>query len=214
MNSTLNMAKPEKPLIAAIKKDAEVQAESIIKKAENEAEIIRGTAAQKAEARIDSAKKQADTEAGRIKKRILSGVHLEIKQKSLRDRETIIDEVLKALLKRLDSIRSREAYREVLEDFIMEGIISLDSPQLVLKTGVPEKKLLTSSVLGEIQKRAAENYGKQVSMSITQEPGIQGGVYIETKKGDRSFDNRFSARVERMLPELRLKIVKMLQQDS
>ncbi|RKY80671.1 hypothetical protein DRQ07_05300, partial [candidate division KSB1 bacterium] len=142
MNSAEQNKSPDYLLIKTITDDAKKQAEQIIADAEKDAELIIKKAKKQAEQIKAQAEKKADSEAELIKRRILSGVHLEIKQDLLREREKLINRVIDSVLEKLDKLRTSKTYADILESLIVEGAAALGTERILICSGEAEKKIL------------------------------------------------------------------------
>jgi len=213
MNTFGTQQPPDELLISSIISEAESKAAEIIDRAEKEARSIIAKANKEAELKKQEALKKAASEAESIKRRLLSGVHLEIKQRLLKERESLINRVIESLLKKLDKLRSHEDYGEVLREFILEGATALDTDEVIVCGSSAEKKILNASMLRKIEKYVKDKVKKDVSLKFSENSAKEGGILLRTVSGDRSFDNRFPARIERILPDLRLEIVRSFEDE-
>jgi len=67
-------------------------------------------------------------------------------------------------------------------------------------------------MLKKIEKYVKDKEKREVSLKFSDDLIKSGGVLLRTVNGERSFDNRFPARIDRILPELRLEIVKNFEE--
>ncbi|MCD6116657.1 hypothetical protein J7K93_06565 [bacterium] len=211
MNTSGTNKPPDELLISSIISEAKLKAEKIVDSAEKESESIISKAEKEAELKKKEAFNKAASEEEKIKRRLLSGVHLEIKQRLLKEREALINRVIDALLQKLDKLVEHEIYIDILKGFILEGVKSLDTDKVVVCGGSAEKKLLSHEMLKKIEKYVKDKEKREVSLKFSDDLMKSGGVLLRTVNGERSFDNRFPARIERILPELRLEIVKSFE---
>ena len=101
--------------IAAVMEQAEKEAGKILEEARNQAEKIRSEQIKKAENMAEG-----------IKKKILSGVHLETKKQTLHIREEIITKIFNHVREKLDKFRETDAYVPFLEKMvILSGLTAL-----------------------------------------------------------------------------------------
>ncbi|NQT24744.1 hypothetical protein HQ585_05275 [candidate division KSB1 bacterium] len=178
---------------AEILKQTEKEAQTLIKQAEAEVVKIRTEIMAKAE-------KQAE----QIRKRILSGVHLEIKKMQLRNRETLLDEILLHVREKLDAFRSKPEYKSVLVQFILEGMNAIESDEVILVCGSKEAELLDDMTVKEILSQMEKETGRTIHAQIEKANEQDGGVLILSADRRIRFDNRFSARLRRMDQAIRL----------
>jgi vacuolar-type H+-ATPase subunit E/Vma4 len=75
-------------------------------------------------------------------------------------------------------------------------------------SGATEKKLLSEAtvkqIIGEIQKRT----GRKTKLSVADQSLPEGGVVLISEDERMLFDNRFSARMQRMQSQMRLEAMK------
>ena len=185
----LNQAKRE---VARMEKDAGLEAEKI------KSEILR----------------KANTQADALKRRLLSGVHLDVKRRLLQARESLLSVVFVQLKERLEAFRRSGEYPSFLERLILEGVHALDSDEVWIQGGDIEQKILTSSVLKDVQKKAAQNDQRTVQLKLHETVSDQSGVVLVSKDGRTRFDNRLSARIERMKEDLRLDAMKLIFKEN
>lgn len=182
---------------AEILKQAEGEVRSIIKQAEAEAANIRSHI-------LEGAKKQA----GQVRRRILSGVQLEIKKQQLRNREKLMDQVLDRVRRELEAFRSDPAYRNVLIRWALEGMNAVESDSVILICGKKEADILNGAAMKAILGGMKKETGRTVHASIETSDTKEGGILVLSSDRRVRFDNRFPARLRRMEQEIRLEVAK------
>jgi V/A-type H+-transporting ATPase subunit E len=195
-----------------IREQSQKEAESILEQAEKDARSILDKAGREAESIYSEIIKKAKEQAEGIRKRILSGVHLEIKNQQLRNRETIISELFQKLKDKFDLVRESKAYGDILEKFITEGVYALQETDFRIVPGKLEQKWLTPEFLHQIEKDGSSALGRPVKLHLSPETISEAGVIIESGDGRVRFDNRFSARMQRMQGTMRQFINKHLRE--
>ncbi len=101
--------------IEKVKKETELEVKKIISNAEEKAKEI-----------IEKAKSEAEREALLLRKRLLSGVRLELKREELRRKQEIFDEVFKKFkekVKNMDEKTKREILEYLISKYEREGYI-------------------------------------------------------------------------------------------
>ena len=181
----LNQAKRD---VAQTEKDAGLEAEKI------KSEILR----------------KANAQADALKRRLLSGVHLDVKRRLLQARESLLSVVFVQLKEKLEAFRQSGEYASFLEQLIIEGVRALDSEEVWIQGGAIERKALTPAVLQSIEKKAAQHEKRTVQLKLHETLSEQSGVILISKDGRTRFDNRFTARIERMKETLRLEAMKLI----
>ncbi|MFO7889232.1 MAG: V-type ATP synthase subunit E family protein [bacterium] len=182
--------------IKEIKEQAEKERQETISKARKEGEKIRSEMMSEAEQKCDD-----------LKKKILSGVHLEIKKKNLDNQEKLIFWFNAEVRKRLDRFRSSDQYKQILKEWIIEGISAIDKKDLIITVGEVEKKFTDKKYLQQAIDFIKDKQGKNLTCRVSDEILNEGGVIITDLDEKISFDNSFSARMQRKQDEIRLLIV-------
>lgn len=191
-----------------IREQSEAEASSILEQAEKEAEKILHDAKEEADKVKTELFKKAETQAEGIRKRILSGVHLEIKRQTLQAREKLISRLFQTVEEKLDAFRRNDAFMVSLKKLVIEGAQALDAQEIRIMPGDVEKKLLTNKVLSQVEKEILKQLGRSVKLTVSDQALPEGGVVLVTSDERMLFDNRFSARMKRMKNEMRLEAVK------
>ena len=188
--------------IAAVMEQAEKEARKILEEARNQAERIKSEQLQKAENMAEG-----------IKRKILSGVHLETKKQTLHIREEIIAKIYDNVKKKLDKFRETDAYVPFVEKIVIQGVEALHCNTIQIIAGEKEKKLLTRSMLSKLEKQVAGKGQKKLTLTLSDETLKESGVICISSDGRVRFDNRFSTRIQRMNSDMRLEIMRRLFAD-
>jgi len=181
----------------------------LIDQAESEAARIRAEAGAEAAKFQEELLKKAASQAEAVRKRILSGVHLEVKKQHLQVMEETLSKIFEAVRKRLEAFRKDKAYGAFVDKLVLEGIEALDSSEIRIVPGELERVLLGKDRLAGIEKEA-ENRKRKVSLSLSDQTLAEGGVVMVSADGRTRFDNSFSARMRRYQGELRMTAMKEL----
>ncbi len=195
-------------LLREIEEQSQKEAESILEQAEKDARAVLERADTEAKTIRSEILQKSRVQAEGIRKRILSGVHLEIKKQGLQNREQIVVGLLKKVEEKLHSLRETEAYGDILRFWIEEGIHALPDMNLRIIPGALEKKWITPEFLAQIVKESGLD--KPVSLKVSPETFPEGGAIIESEDGRMRFDNRFPARMQRKREAMRQFIKKQL----
>lgn len=200
---------PSKILQKEIREQSETEAAVIMEQAEKEAERILDQARSEAEKIQSEMLRKAEKQAESIRKRILSGVHLEIKKQNLQAREEMLSQLFQLVQEKLERFRKSPKYASALENMIIEGALALGSEKPELVVGDVEKKLLSKQMLIKIEKHLAKE-GLKVQLSLSDQKLNEGGVVVISSDGRARFDNRFSARIRRNQDAMRVLAIKEL----
>lgn len=182
--------------IKEIKAQAEKARQETISKARREAEKLTSEMMERAEQKCDE-----------LKKKILSGVHLEIKKKNLENQELLISWFHDELRKKLNDFRNTDQYKQVLQDWVREGALVIDSEDLLIKAGEVEKNFIDKNFIQQVVDYLKKQSGETHHCKLSDEVLEEGGVIVSDAEGKIRFNNSFSARIQRKQDEIRLLIV-------
>ncbi len=185
------------------------EARSLVGQAEKErAEVLARAEAEAGKIRTETLRK-ATAQADALRKRILSGVHLEAKKQDLRAREEAVRRIFALVREKLDAFRKTKEYGPFLKSLLVEGVLALDGTEFTVTAGDVEAGLLTkdmlASALAEIEKG-----GKRAVLSLSKDILPEGGVVVSSKDGRTRFDNSVTARMKRNQDAMRTVAAKAL----
>ena len=193
-----------------IQTQSEAEAKTILSEAEKDAKALIEKA--RAEARAIQAEimKKAEIQAETLRRKIVSGLHLEIKKQELLQREEAIDAVFAATALKLEMFRATPSYDPLLTTLLVEGTLAVNSDTCRVVPGDIERKRLTSKLLDEAGKQIKAIKGKPVSWVIDPETLPEAGLVVTSGDNRTRFDNRLSARLKRMREPMRLAAIREL----
>ena len=191
-----------------IQDQSQKESAELVEQAEREAKQILDRARSEAEKDRADILKKAETKADAVRKRILSGVHLDVKRQNLRTREEMISRLFQAVEERLNRFRKTKAYAASLKKLVIEGVLALDAKSIRILSGNVERKLLTEKMLSEVKKEVHHHTGREVKLVRSDQVLPEGGVVLVSSDERMLFDHRFSARMRRIQNEMRLEVVK------
>jgi vacuolar-type H+-ATPase subunit E/Vma4 len=96
----------------------------------------------------------------------------------------------------------------VLEGLIVEGVSALEGDEFRIEGGKREHELWTKAAISRVVKRIEEKTNRKVSLSVGKDVLSEGGVVVVSSDERMLFDNRFSARMERMEDAMRLEVMR------
>jgi V/A-type H+/Na+-transporting ATPase subunit E len=193
-----------------IAQQSKAEAQTFIDQAEKEkAEVLSGARAEAEKARSETLRK-VQTQADAVRKRILSGVHLETKNQDLRAREEAVRKMFALVRDKLDAYRKSGEYGTFLRKLVVEGALALDATDIVVAAGDAEKQLLAKEAMAAAAAEL-EKSGRRVKLSLSKETLAEGGVMLTSADGRTRFDNTFSARMKRYQDAMRMAAAKALQ---
>ena len=185
--------------------DVQREAEAIISTAENHAKetlrVAKEQANQTYRAILDEAKEKAEAE----KRKIESIAEVEIRNRLLQTKETLVDLAFEKALVKLKNFVKTEEYQTYLLKIIEEIAKKMDQEVLVIEVNAKDKGWLKPDML----KHASKKLNIEFKMSKQTQDYI-GGCKIQTEDGKIVYDATLNNRLEELKPELRAEIAKRL----
>jgi len=197
-------------LCREISNESRTEAQEILEQA------VRDAAKREKEAQAEAGRIEAEimsrasSQADALKRRILSGLHLEIKNQKIWAREAFLLKLFDLVRQRLDAFRSSGEYPEFIRKSVLEGVLALGMDAVEVVSGEKEKALLGPELLRKIEAEVKKVSGRTVSLSLSREGLNDGGVILMSPDGRVRFDNSLSARMKRVQDPMRLLAVKTL----
>jgi len=204
-DKTSNITRGLTSITKEILEDAEKEAEKIILRAEAEADRILKNAKEKAERRYNAIIRDGK-ERIRVKERqMISLFDLESKNRMLRAKEEIINEVFDEALKRLQRYTLTEDYMNCLFRLILEASGQIRSDTLIIRLNERDSKILTEEKINEFSRRMGIKL-------IKSEETVDciGGVIVMTPDERIVVDNTFENRLRLLKDSLRVRVAEIL----
>jgi vacuolar-type H+-ATPase subunit E/Vma4 len=198
-------------LISGIEKDAKQEAERIVKDAEKAAAELGMYTTKQVDGIIKEASEKARMQSEAIKKKVLSGVDIEVNRKSLYMKDKIVNDVLGRVREEFRKLIKEPGYREILLSWIVEAAVGLGVPQAKVSVSKDEKGLVDAKLLKEAEKRAKKLSGKDIKLMISEDLAQAGqSIVLTASDGRTAFNNQVSTRLLRKQREIRNLIYKEL----
>ena len=202
-------------LISGIEAEARVEEERIISEAEHQASEKRQYADTKVESILNEARRKAAEQAEMIKRKVMSEVELEIKRRSLRVQDAVMQEIISRVEGRLRAMIDRPEYRAVLVDWITEAAVGLDAASAKLNASDKERALIDNGLIWEAREKMRQQTGKEVEVTISDSPPLGSqGVVLTAADGRVAFNNRVRTRLLRNQRGIRAMIYEALFSDG
>ena len=202
-------------LCQEIRKQSDSEVKTILEQAEAEVRKVMAEAEVAAEKIRQEILHQAHTKSDGLYKKILSGVHLEVKKARLKAREDLLGELFKAVEAEYQAFRKTPAYGDTVYQWVLEGLLALNQDKVEIRCGEPEKEWLQPKQIQAIQKAAQAQTGMSYSADISKSSLDQGGIIVSSADGRTRFDNSFEARIRRMQDDMRwLSIQKINEMET
>ncbi len=202
-------------LISGIEKDAKKRAEEIINEARKRAEEKLRFAKQKVKSILDEAEARTKEQSEFVRKRVLGGMSLEAKRRSMKLRDNALQAVIARARKKLGGLVQKSGYKNVLRDWIVEAAVGLGADSAVIQTSEAEKKLIDSKLIHAAENEVKKITGRPVSLSLKDGPPLAGqGVQLSSSDGKTAFNNQVSTRLLRKQRDVQVKVYKVLFSDN
>ncbi len=186
-------------LIAGIEADARQEEEKILAEAEQQAADKRKYGGQKIESVLADARQRAEKQAEEIKRKMVSSVELEVRRRSLRLRDTILQDLMKQVEDRMKTRIATPNYRAVLRDWIVEAAQGLNVDAAEVNASAAERGLIDEALLRE----AMEILGHKVVLTLSKADPLSGqGVVLTSVNGRLAFNNQVRTRIQRHQREI------------
>ena len=202
----------ESRLVSGILKQAESDAEEIIRKAEK-------TIAEKNNAfdgNIERIQKETDKKISlklsEIKKRSDSAVESERRKQKLRIREKVNSEVYALFTSQMKELVNTQGYREYLVKLIAEGAIAVNDEQAIVYCSANEE--IDDDMLLSAEKLVKDKTGNMVKLSYTGDKKLSGqGVIVESSNGRIAYNNQVDTRLRRFNEDIKMIIINGLAKE-
>ena len=201
-------------LISGIETDARADEGKIIKDAEVQAAEKKKYAEKKIESLLDEARARAQEQAEAARRQIISRADREVKRRSMRLRDVVIQDIMDRVEKRLLPMSGDANYRSILVGWLTEAAIGLDAESALVGASAEELKLIDDELLSEVKERVRSRTGKQAALTISDSPPLQSqGVILTAADGRTAFNNQVKTRMLRSKREIQMLIHNTLFAD-
>ena len=203
--------KEKAALISGIEADARAEEEKIIKEAEAQAAEKRQHSEKKIESLLIDAREKAKEQAQTAKSKIISAAEREVKRSFMRVQDSIVQDIMDRVEKKLRSMTGNENYRSVLVNWITEAAIGLGAESARINASKEERALINDHMLSEIARRIQKQTGRQISLTLSDANPLQSqGVVLTAADGRTAFNNQVRTRMLRKQREIRTLIYNTL----
>ena len=182
--------------------------QEIISEAEKHKKIKLEEAKRRADDKASTITKKADLQAKSEILKYEASAKLKSKYRMLEAKDVLINDVLTAVEKQMESIVGKAEYKKILTRLIVDGCKAISAEKLEL---IFPKSHASYVDIAEIEKIVAKEIGKKTKLTISKETKrSKGGVIIRTLDNSRWVDNTFENRLERFENTVRDTISKIL----
>ena len=203
--------KEKAALISGIEADAHAEEEKIIKEAQIQAEEKRKHSEKKIESLLNEAHAKAKEQAEIAKNKIISAAEREVNRCFMRVQDSIVQDIIDRVEKKLSSMTGDENYRSVLVNWITEAAIGLGAESAHINASEKERALIDGHMLSEVTRSIQKQTGKQISLTLSDaKPLPSQGVILTAADGRTAFNNQVRTRMLRKQQEIRTLIYNTL----
>lgn len=188
-------------LCAEILAEARRESEEILRRAKTEAASLLADASAEAEKIQRERREQAQAEAARRNEMILATVAVETGRLRATRAEELLESIREEILRQLQE-RGFNG-RETIVVLAAEAIRQMPGNDFVLKISAADHAAFGDGLAVEIARRVGRS---PLNLAIVTDATVTDGVMAQTADGFQLWDNRLSARLERLWPELRRQI--------
>lgn len=198
-------------LIASIERDGKHKAEAIINDAKKRAEERERQTDNQIRSILSEARNRAGEQSEREKKKILTGVNLEVKRILLHGKERLTQDIFLWVRKELELLIQHPRYRSVLGGWIVEAMIGLDTEVAQVNASERERGLIDQKLLKEAEEKVKNRTGRSVRLRLSAQPPLRDqGIVVEAVDGRTAFNNQVDARIKRNQQKIRKLIYERL----
>jgi vacuolar-type H+-ATPase subunit E/Vma4 len=191
-------------LVSGMEQEAQQEAEKITVEARKEAERKILYAERQVESILNEAASRAEAQAEKIRQQALSGVAVEAKRRSMNIQEDMNREILHRAVSKLEMLADIDGYREVMIGYIVEAAVGLDVSAARVNATEHDRKMITKALLGEAERKVKKVTGKNVRLTLSEEPPLsKQGVVLTSEDNRTAYDNRIYTRLMRKAVEIR-----------
>jgi V/A-type H+-transporting ATPase subunit E len=189
-------------LRAEILAEARRQAEDILRRARAEAEALLAKARAEAEQLRNERLAQARAEASRRAELVLATVSIETARLRALRVEALLQEICDEARRRLQP-REGVDHGATLILLTVEAVRQMSGEAFVVKLSPTDRSAFENLLGAEVARRVG---GSPVALTFADDASVTGGVIVQDVVGRQVWDNRLTARLERLWPELRRQI--------
>lgn len=191
-------------LISSIEKDAQAEADSLVAEAEKQVSERRKYVEKQVASLVREAEEKAAKQSEAIKKKVLSGIDIEVKRRTMRAQNDLLNSLIHKVKEEVHSlVKKRQAYRQILQNWIVEAAIGLDSDSAEVNASKDERRYIDKKFLSEAEKRITSFQDRTVRLKLSDKPALQGqGVVLTAEDGQTAFNNQVTTRIRRKQREI------------
>ncbi|MFA6385006.1 MAG: V-type ATP synthase subunit E family protein [Candidatus Omnitrophota bacterium] len=195
-------------ICAKIRQDAEAEVKQLSDRAQAQSQEILAQAKTTASAQKAALLHDLEKEIDKSRDRILSTLNLEKKRLILEGKQRFVDQVIAEVRQKAARSRGESAYGKFLSDGILEGMRVLDVPNAVVYYAAQDEHIFNNDFVKKLTDRCGAAMNKTCVLTFNKSDFKDIGVIINSMDGRMMYDNRFSARLERMYDDIYMELLK------
>ena len=185
--------------------DVRKEAEALITASETEAQRTLRAAKEEADKNYQTTIDQATAKAEAEKRKISSLTEVEIRNRLLQTKETLIDSAFEKAFAKLVAFTKTEQYYEYLLKLIEKTTKGIHSKSLIVCVNAKDRVWLTNGYLDKLSMKL------HVELTLADEAeAVIGGCKIQTADGRIVSDNTLENRLQELKPTLRVEMARTL----
>ena len=192
----------------AIMVEAREESEQMQAEAKEKADAIQKRAQEQAASERKAILDRANQDVERLRSQAMATAQLKARSAQLEYREKLLDDVFEAVKAKLDEVKNRSDYDEIVALLLREALTQLGVDKAEVKADEATKKALTKGTLEKVAKDLKGEY----SLGGTLEEGV--GVVVDASDGKIHYDNTLETRLSRLQNALRSSVYKVLMGES
>lgn len=185
-------------LISEIEKETRIRIEQINQQANIQAQQIVLDAKKQAERIIKEEKEKTLQMISVMRQRAEATLKMEIRKMQFELKKRFADSVIEKVKELAWSLRQDSEYKRFLKKAIIEGIMVIDSPQMVVRFSPEDREIFNPDLENKIREECKKNLKRNVSLSFVEDDFQDVGVIVCSADGFVMYENTFSARLKRM----------------
>ena len=190
-------------MIAGIEEDARREEERIIAEAEKQAAEKTKYAEKKVASLLDEARQKAKEETDALRRKAVASAEREIRRRTLQARDALMQNIMNQAEKKLNTWVGTPEYRSTLVAWIAEAAMGLAAEAARVNASEAERAIIDDGLLREARERFKAQTGKDVTLTIADEPPLEAqGVLLTTVDGRIAFNNQVKTRIARKRREI------------
>jgi vacuolar-type H+-ATPase subunit E/Vma4 len=195
-------------ICARIRQDTDAEVKQLSDRAQAQAQGILAQAKADAEAQKAALLRDLEKELEKSKERILSTLNLEKKRLVLEGKQSFVDKVLAEVKQKAARFRNDPAYSRFLAGAVVEGAQVLGTAPVIVYYSAADERIFDDAFIKKVSEQCQHALMKPCPFTLNKSEFQDLGVIVHSPDGRMMYDNRFTARLERMYDEIYMILMK------